>query len=184
MSDENKFFSEDDDLEAELRRLVPTQLKVNFLDELASDHRRIAMGRASQKQRSRQQWILPAIAGCLVVFGGAVLWKWHPASAGVERKTETAALHPPALQLPAPSLTEAPLGDRVFEPVENLVPVSSRGFLIHASSGGIVESELGPRQRFDFRFEDVDLWHDPNTSTNIRVFSPRQETITVPLPID
>ncbi|MEM9280872.1 MAG: hypothetical protein AAGA96_03525 [Verrucomicrobiota bacterium] len=67
---------------------------------------------------------------------------------------------------------------------ERLVPVSAHGYMVNTSSEGVIQTEEGPRQKMNVRFEDAYHWHDPETGTNIRYFQPRNEEIIVPLQTD
>ena len=160
MSDEEHISPEDKELEAELSKLVPTRLKADFIDELVRDQERIASVEIPKSNRSK--WLVTALACCSAVFCVTTFWKIQNSS-----QREEIAVTPAA----APKTND-------------FVPVSSEGFLINAASGGIKDSADGPRERFELRWEDYDHWHNPDTATNIRIYSPRREVITVPVGTD
>ncbi|MDF1752814.1 MAG: hypothetical protein P1U89_08590 [Verrucomicrobiales bacterium] len=161
MSDEDDISGEERELEAELRRLVPSTLKSDFVDELIRDRERIDSPKPAPSKRSK--WMVPTLVTCAVVFGFSTFWKVKKVYPGAE-VVETAA----------PSATSS----------SDFIPVSSEGYLLNAASGGIIESENGLREQFELNYEDVQQWHNPDTATTIRIFSPRREIVTVPLQTD
>lgn len=162
MSDEEHLSPEDKELEAELSRLAPSRLKAGFIDELVRDHERISSATPDKPRRSK--WLIPALATCTAVLCVTTFLRIQSAS-----QSEGIAVQdtpPPARQ------------------TNDFVPISSEGYLINAASGGIQDSADGPRERFELRWEDFDHWHNPDTSTNIRIYTPRREIITVPVGTD
>ncbi len=169
MSDDSTFDPEDRALERELKRLAPSRLKVDFVQELARDHERATQQRRTAR-RARILWLVPAGLASVVVLGAIAYRQIEaPLPGGFSAVDQGGA---PAVSLPSED------ADRRF------VPVSSTGFLIHASSGGIVDAPDGPWERVDLELGEVRHWVHPATSTHIQIFSPRQETITVPLATD
>ncbi len=67
---------------------------------------------------------------------------------------------------------------------EQFHPVSAQGFLVNSSSGGLVETEEGPREKMNLEYRDAYHWHDPETGTSIRFFQPRSEELIIPLQTD
>ena len=176
MSDEPPFSSDDDTFERELKRLQPSQLKVDFVGELARDHQRIA-SRKKVTSLSRLKRFGP-VAACLILLGAGSLWLNRDIFFPGQSTGPIANQETPASAPVSPDISEMEnSGDR-------FVPVSSRGYLLNASSGGVIDSPNGPREQFQLDFGDVHHWHDPDTSTNIRIFSPRQETVVIPLQTD
>ncbi|MDF1811459.1 MAG: hypothetical protein P1V20_04575 [Verrucomicrobiales bacterium] len=164
MSDKDDISPEDRELEAELRRLSPSKMKEDFFDELIRDHERIVTSQLPAPRRSK--WMVPTLAACALAFFGTTFLKIHNAAPGVNT-TASRSSEPAA-----------------GEKRNDFVPVSTEGYLLNAASEGIIESESGPREQFELRYEDVQLWHNPDTETSIRIFSPRKEIITVPVVTD
>lgn len=173
---------EDQDLEAELRKLVPNPLKADFFDELQRDQKRIAANQTAVNQRisnrRRNGILIGSMVACVVVLVGITLKQSQQPSVAIESEAGGAE------SLPTQVAATIPTKNKSVRRSDALVPVSSKGYLINAAAGGIIESEDGPRQRLRLDFEDVDYWHDPNTSTDIQIISPRQEVIIVPLRTD
>lgn len=63
-------------------------------------------------------------------------------------------------------------------------PVSAQGYLINSSSGGLIETEEGLREKRNLEYRDAYHWHDPETGTSIRYFRPRSEEVIIPLQTD
>jgi len=167
MSDKNDDISpEDEELENELRRLVPSKINASLIDRLALEHASLAAAPAS---RTHSRWMVPTLVACTVVFCGTTFWKVR------------SSLKSPAVVQRSKSdqRTTAPTRSR-----DEFVPISNEGRLVRASSGGIIESESGPRERLELDFEDVYHWHNPDTATDIRVFTPRREVIMIPVQTD
>lgn len=161
MNDDEHLSPEDRELEAELSKLVPSKLKVDFIDELVRDHDRIESAELPKPRRSK--WMLPTLAVCSLVFCATTFWKIKNS-------------FPPAVEI----AEEKQPATRT----DDFVPISSDGFLINASSGGIKNSANGLQQQIELKYEDYHHWHNPDTATNIRIFTPRREIITVPVTTD
>jgi hypothetical protein len=177
MSDDDHETPEDRRLEKELEGLVPSKMKADFLQELARDHERVSRHRRSQRRRS---WMIPSVAlACIVAMSFIVYNTTQRAThaMGGEGQSSESLRE----SRPGPTLSPSPLPQ---SNVSGFEPVSSEGYLIDASSRGISESGLGLEERFDLDFRDVDHWHNPATATDIRIITPRHETIVIPVPTD
>ncbi len=161
---------DDEELEALLRRLEPTRLEVEHLASLYRTRDQFCFKREHSPMTMQWGRVIPLTLVCVVASFGFALLRYGdrlraPDSSSSLVATETA---------PA---SEAPVASR-------FLPVSSHGAVVNASSGGIVETEDGPRQRLRIDYSDAFHWHDPESGTNIRLFQPRSEEVVVPLTTD
>lgn len=163
----------DRELEALLRKLEPSQLGRDRIETL---HRagRIAVAECAHDP-TRIHWrrVVPlTLAGCLAMFAYAAYHAAPVMNGTVDMAaTETSS---PAVATPVP----------VSSATDRFIPISSQGYVLNASSGGVVQTDEGPRERVTVEFEDAYHWHDPATGTNIRFFQPRNEEFSVPLRTD
>tara|TARA_R110002096_G_scaffold27831_18_gene84669 strand:+ start:804 stop:1364 length:561 start_codon:yes stop_codon:yes gene_type:complete len=173
----------EDELESLLKRLQPTPLEVDQVASLQRDCLR-ATGPDALALRhgpTHMQWkrVIPLIAiSCLLigVFGFYQFGGHSPSST----QPENLATVPQAVPQPV-----TPVEGYAQNSVEaRLVPVSSQGFVVKTSSGGVIQTEDGPREKMTVKYEDAYHWRDPETGTNVRFFSPRNEQFTVPLQTD
>ena len=67
---------------------------------------------------------------------------------------------------------------------DRFLPVSAHGFLMNTSSGGVIQTDDGPRERVNLEYQDAYHWHDPESGTNIRLFQPRRDEVIIPLQTD
>ncbi len=165
---------EDEALEAELRRLMPTRMNVDFVEELARDHERIVETKAGKVAKA-PLLMLPLLGLCAAVVCGMVFWQLRDMPAPAAGATTVSV--EPVVTDPAMAPVSAP----AHRPRGEFVPVETQGYLIHADTGGIVESPEGPQRTYELRYEDVDHWHNPETSTHIRIYSPRRESVVLPV---
>lgn len=172
MSEESERAEKDRELEVMLRQLVPTRLTVDLFAELNRDRERLVIGDDFTPGRSLWKRVIPfALVGSLAMAGfGYLRFGNQLSSAG----------NPPSSN---PPVALSPVGG-VEIPEDSLVPVSVHGFLMNTSSGGVVQTEEGPRERFNLEYRDAYHWHDPASGTNVRLFQPRSEEVIVPLQTD
>jgi len=169
MSDERDKHESNEDLEALLRKLVPSPLQ---FDHAADLHRELELFEMARSQSPTQmQWgrLVPLMLVCTVVMFGAALFRYGDRLRGTNDSVPKDAIvqtEPPAV-----------IPDR-------FVPVSTHGTILKTSSGGLIETEAGPRERLNIEYQDAYHWHDPESGTNIRFFRPRSEEVIVPLPKD
>lgn len=171
------------DLERRLARLTPAAPSplaerrfLRHLDELSIARR-----------EARQRWwrFAPvAAAACLVLLGVAVV---RPRLAEPAARTVTEAPAAPAAtdprNRPADPGTPPPVVTGI--PADHFLPVSAQEFLRETTPGGIVEgSDRRPLREIRVEYDKAWHWHDPATQTNIRIFSPREEVILVPIETD
>lgn len=169
MSDDPDRPGKHEDLEALLRNLVPSPLQ---FDHAADLHRERELFEISRSQDpSQMQWgrLVPLMLVCTVVMFGAALFRYGDRLLASASGAKNDAI--------VQTETAAPVPDR-------FVPVSSHGTILKTSSGGLVETEAGPRERLNIEYQDAYHWHDPESGTNIRFFRPRSEEVIVPLPKD
>ncbi len=174
MSDDpHKRNEENEELEALLRRLVPTPLDIEFTAELRRDRDRTLPEISAEPLRMHWGRVVPLTLLCTVVTfvfalyqHGDRLRKDH--RSGSTAVTEMASVSP---------RDQGPANPRYF-------PVSSHGTVVNTSSGGVVETAEGPRERLRIDYRDAYHWHDPESGTNIRYFEPRSEEVVVPLRAD
>lgn len=181
----------DETLESLLRKLEPSAPRDEFVDELLRDQRRIAD--FDRHAPTTPQWkrLIPlALAGCLA-FACYVAFQYRPVFQGEKTTTARAAETPvargsSAADTPRPGAASPPpaRSSQAGVPSGSFQPVSAQGYLVDSESGGVVETENGPRERMNLEFRDAYHWHDPRTGTNIRLFRPRNEEVVVPLQTD
>lgn len=161
----------DEELAELLKKLEPTALNVDFLAELSRDHDRTVANAAADPLRPHWRRVIPlTLAGCLVMFAYGM---FQYGSIFEQQNGEIASTTNPVVVPESPD----PSFDR-------FVPVSAQGYLVNTSSGGVVETEDGPKRVLTLDYEDAYHWHDPKTGTNIRFFQPRNEELIVPLEAD
>ena len=177
----------EDELESLLRRLQPSPLDVGQMDDLSREYERVATAQANAPGRIQWKRLIPLVAACGLVMCAVAFYQFgFRFTRGIPAEQA-----PPNLASPS-SLTTEKTDATPFptDPTNSLtsdtisrrfVPVSSRGVLINSSSQGVIETENGLREKLHLEFEDTYHWHDPGTGTNIRIFSPRSEELTVPL---
>lgn len=165
------------DLEAYLRKLDPTPMDREQVDDLVDSFRRVAS--ATRPEPSRLPWgrVIPLTLLCLLAMVGYGSYHYGPRFEGGDAFAENATVESSGIASPAPR-RPAPV------PAENFVPVSAQGFLVKTSSSGVVETTSGPAERVSLEFRDAYHWHDPETGTNIRYFQPRNEEVVVPFQTD
>ncbi len=177
----------EDELESLLRRLQPSPLDVDQMDGLSREYERVATVQANAPGRMQWKRLIPLVAACGLVMCAVALYQFgFRFTLGIPEEQA-----PPTLASPSALTSEKPVATPVpVDPTDALtsdtlsnrfVPVSSQGMLINSSSQGVIETENGLREKLHLEFEDTYHWHDPATGTNIRIFSPRSEELTVPL---
>ncbi len=166
----------EEDLEALLRRLAPNPLDVGLVSELNRERERLAYERELSPVRIQWGRVLPLTLVCTIVMFGFALHRYG------DRLRDRAGQPAPDSLATAPTATEPAFPTTDAGP--HFVPVSAHGTIVNASSGGVIETEEGPRQRLNVEYRDAFHWHDPDSGTNIRFFRPRTEEIIVPLPTD
>lgn len=172
MSEDPNRRERDEELEALLRQLVPTPLNVDLVEELSRDRERTILIQAQSPTVIQWRRLIPlTLVGSLAMAGFGFLRYGDRFSSSPE--AGGGALPVALVAEPPAGLT----GDR-------FVPVSSHGFLLNTSSGGVVQTDEGPRQRLNLEYRDAYHWRDPETGTNIRLFQPRSEEVVVPLQTD
>lgn len=183
-----EFPSSDAELESLLRNLKPSSPTPQFLDELERDHRRLAETDPARMHAPRWGRLAPlAVAACLV-FGTYLAVQYRTVFA--PDTPAEAALADTASSQSASSTDESTAPGSVTPPpsantsVGGFVPVSQQGFLVDSRSGGVIETDEGPREKMNLEFRDAYHWHDPETNTNLRFFQPREEQVIVPLQTD
>lgn len=177
----------EDELESLLKRLKPSPLDVGQMDGLCRGYERVATAQANAPGRIQWKRLIPLVAACGLVMCAVALHQFgYRFTRGIPAEKA-----PPTLASPSSLTTEKPDATPVpTDPTNSLtndtlshrfIPVSSRGVLINSSSQGVIETKNGLREKLHLEFEDTYHWHDPGTGTNIRIFSPRSEELTVPL---
>ena len=171
---------EDEELEALLRGLVPTPLDVEFVSSLHREREQLVSERDQGPARMQWSRVIPLMLVCTVVMFGYALYRYGDRLGETTQIEEGSGLASSATvkASAATDLSGVPVPDSRF------VPVSSHGTIVNTSSGGLVETEEGPRQRLNIEYRDAYHWHDPESGTNIRFFRPRSEEVIVPLPAD
>lgn len=160
----------DKELESLLQNLKPDAMDVRFLDTLHRDYQLTAAETTYDPTRPQWRRVIPLTIACVVAMAAYASFRFGPE---LRKATEVAENGMKEVALPV----DGPSAD-------NFVPVSAQGYLVNAASGGVIETEQGPRERLTVEYEDAYHWHDPNTGTNIRFFQPRNEEIIVPLQTD
>ncbi len=165
---------EDRELGSLLRKLEPSPLEVRLLDELHRDHERIAETDWPKKTELRWKRLIPLSFAAIMVFFSYAAFQYAPL---LERETSPAiAKNQPTLETTG-SASSPPV-------VDGFLPVSAQGYLVDSAPSGVIETEEGPRQKWNLKFRDAYHWHDPETDTNIRFFEPRNEEMITPLQTD
>lgn len=170
MSENENSEQDDKELEALLRGLVPTRLPVNIRESLhdaLDEIEAIESREASVATRLPWSRLIPLSLACLVAMSGFGYFRYGDRLFPQERPAEVAAT-----------------GSLDTLSGENFVPVSAHGYLLNASSGGVIETEDGPQEKLNLEYHDAYHWRDPDTGTNIRFFRPRSEEVMIPLQTD
>lgn len=180
MSGDRDKRDEDSELESLLRGLVPSPLEESFAAALHRERERIAS--ADGQDPTRIQWsrVIPLMLVCTVAAFGFALFRYGDRLSEARR----AAPDPDLAEVGMPTRSDATELPGPAEPASRFVPVSSHGTILNTSSGGLVETDAGPRQRLNIEYQDAYHWHDPESGTNIRFFRPHREEVIVPLPAD
>ena len=168
MSDPRDKPENSEELEALLRQLVPAPLDADLISELNRNCERVRTIQLVSPNHLQWRRLIP-----LTAVGSLLMCVFGYLQFGDRLSTPS--------ELPD-SLTNA--NESVPTTVEKFLPVSSHGILMNASSGGIVETEDGPREQLNLEYRDAYHWHDPESGTNLRLFQPRSEEIIVPLHSD
>lgn len=166
----------DEELESLLKKLEPTSMDVGQFDSLCRDYRLTASEHAHDPTRPQWRRVIPlTVACCLVMFvyGTFRYGSVFSSRTEVADTAKTSAVVNKIAKTAPTNVSES-----------RFVPVSAQGFLVNASSGGVIDTEEGPRERMNVEYRDAYHWHDPETGTNIRFFQPRSEDIIVPLQTD
>ncbi len=160
------------DLEGQLKKLAPSPLKIDFLEELERDRSRV-LSQGFPKEDSRKQWkrLVPILAAACMMIAGYLY-----AHFGIN---DPASDDADALAATVPESEVLPPQNSAIDP--RFEPVSAQGYLIQTSSGGIINSDNGPVEKMDLEYRDAYHWRDPETGTNLRIFTPRQESLIVPV---
>lgn len=178
------------DLESKLKSLEPSPIKPDFLAELEQDLKRTRQQGRREKQIMVSRFVPLAAAACFLVLGYLTI------QLGFFAQTETGsgvAGSQPGPATPASPGTAAPVADPSLvhglpprSREDRFVPVSAQEYLRNTSTGRVfqVEGTGGFAREVNLEFEDVYHWHDPETSTNIRVITPRAEKIVIPVPVN
>ena len=177
----------EDELESLLKRLKPSPLDVGQMDDLSREYERVATAQANAPGRIQWKRLIPLVSACGLVMCAVALHQFgYRFTRGIPAEKA-----PPTLASPSSLTTEKPDATPVpTDPTNSLtsdtlshrfIPVSSGGVLINSSSQGVIETKNGLREKLHLEFEDTYHWHDPGSGTNIRIFSPRSEELTVPL---
>lgn len=156
----------DRDLERQMAELTPLVLDPVFANELLRDCKRITADK-QEERKTHVHWkrLIPlSLAACLLMVG-YLSYQFD----AIDGTASVSVAEPPAMETVTPAVDTG------------IVPVSSEGFLIRTSSGGIIESENGPVEELSLEFQDSYHWRDPATNTNIRFFTPRNERVLVPV---
>jgi len=170
MSENENSEKDDMELEALLRGLVPTKLPVTVLANLhdaLDEIETVELNEGSAATRLPWSRLVPLSLACLVAMFGFGYFRYGDRLFPQEQQAEVAAN-----------------GSLDTLSGENFVPVSAHGYLLNASSGGVIETEDGPQERLNLEYRDAYHWHDPDTGTNIRFFRPRSEEVIIPLQTD
>lgn len=186
MSEDSDNSRDHADLEALLKGLKPGRLDVHQFSELNRTRERTLMEHEFRPTRMQWSRVVPVMLACFVVMFGVALFRYgallrqqSPEVASTEPVTVVESLAAESLVADA-AAPEPP----VPVPAPRFLPVSAHGTVVKTSSGGVVETEAGPRERVQVEYQDAYHWHDPETGTNIRIFQPRNEEIVVPFVTD
>src|SRR5690606_17288967 len=138
MSEDANKHKKDGELEALLKQLVPTPLQFDLLAELNRDHERIAGNRELSFARPRWRRLVPlSLLSALAMAGFGYVQFGERLASGPVSSEEAAAVAATPVTIPARD------GEAQF------VPVSAHGYLLNTSSGGVIQTEEGPRQRLN-----------------------------------
>ncbi len=174
MGEESDRTEKDRELETILRGLVPSRLNVELFSELNRDRERLVVTNDFSPGRLRWRRAVPfALVGSLAMAGFGYLRFGDQLSPAASSSATNPAVALTPASVPAPE-----------NPAGGFVPVSAHGFLMNTSSGGVIQTEEGPRERLNLEYRDAYHWHDPVSGTNFRIFQPRSEEIIVPLQTD
>ncbi len=169
MSEQRDKHESNEDLEALLRNLVPAPLQFDHVADLRRERELFEMARSQSPTQVQWGRLVPLMLVCTVVMFGAALFRYGDRLRGANESEPKETI--------VQTETPAAIPDR-------FVPVSTHGTILKTSSGGVVETEAGPRERLNIEYQDAYHWHDPESGTNIRLFRPRSEEVIVPLPKD
>lgn len=175
MSENPDRHDDDEELESLLRQLVPTPLDAGRPAELLR-HANEEMAADRDRRPAPLHWgrVIPFVLVCTMASFGFALFRYGERLRTASTPTalvETAS-HPDRMTAHASPGESAD---------SRLLPVSSHGIVVNASSDGVVETEEGPRERLRIDYGDAYHWHDPESGTNVRFFQPRSEEVDVPL---
>ena len=173
---------DEEELESLLRRLRPSPLDVGRVAEYNRERERVLLERSLAPSKMQWSRVVPLVlVGTVAMFGFAL----HRYGERLRLEGASASTPPPAAatlvrseEKALPSSVPVALDDPRF------LPVSVHGTVVNTSSGGVVETESGPRERLSIEYRDAFHWHDPESGTNVRLFRPRTEEFVVPLPTD
>lgn len=180
----------DDDLEALLGRLVPTPLDVDYAAELWNDRERTEVELRCDPLHMQWGRVVPLTLLCTVVTFVFALYQYGdrlaksaaaPAAGLASADSLSDAATPTS---PGQSPSESPSAPDSSPNAPHFLPVSSHGTLVRTSSGGVIQTDEGPRERLRIDYRDAYHWHDPDSGTNLRYFEPRSEEVVVPLRTD
>lgn len=170
----------DRELESLLQDLKPDTMNVRLRDSLHREYRITAAEQAHDPTHPQWRKVIPLTVACVIVMLGYASFRFGP---DLRRPVQVADTPPVMREVAPPVATET--GAIPSAPsAESFLPVSAQGYVVHTASGGVVETDQGPRERVRVEYRDAYHWHDPETGTNIRVFRPRNEEIIVPLQTD
>jgi len=175
MSEEADKRKKDEELEALLKKLVPAPLQFDLLTELHCDRDRIADQEQEAPVSDRVPWLrlIPLTLVSAIAMAGFGYVQFGERFAGTSSPAEETV-----------AIAATPVTIAAKEGEAQFVPVSAQGYLLNTSSGGVIQTEEGPRQRLNLEYEDAYHWHDPASGTNIRLFQPRTEEFIIPLQTD
>ncbi len=165
----------DEKLESLLKNLHPNPVEFELLRGLKDDCEEVFddVTKAPVSEPLKWQRLIPlTLVGALGMLAYAS-FHYGPKLNSIEQPTVAES----SANVQAPAMVSS-LESGQFQ------PVSAQGFLVNSSSGGLIETEEGVREKMNLEYRDAYHWHDPQTGTNIRYFQPRSEEIIVPLPTD
>tara|TARA_R110000850_G_scaffold16207_12_gene50782 strand:+ start:150 stop:674 length:525 start_codon:yes stop_codon:yes gene_type:complete len=161
----------EEELESLLKQLQPAAMDVGQTARLLRDYDRIAVEADQAPSQVRRKRVIPLAFICCLLIG---VFGYIQFGSGSLRQ-----------ELPPKVADLTHLDPIPMDSVESrLVPVSAHGYVVNTSSNGVIHTKDGPREQMNVNYEDAYHWHDPKTGTNIRVFTPRNEQIIVPLQVD
>ena len=180
-NDDEKF-NELAEIERSLGVLKPSELKSDFLRELERDQRNMHRTQTAGPGKIVMVRFIPLMAAaCLVLVGclafqmGAFRSDPAPTNSVVANSTAPENIVPPEDEYLIDGLP--PRGGDGFQ------PVSAQGIIRNASAGGAVQLDESGRlvREMSLEVEDVYHFHNPETKTNIRFYSPREVIIMMPV---